>query len=137
MSIYEQITSYLGKLTPGHWQQPKNQGDGSAEHPLIACWIDYDETTEEFISKMYEVVPNGGKDYGDVLREINMKYGDDYYKVDISKLNGDMILYMMFAVIRGERFCEGIISKYIEKGTMDRWLTRLKELDEKYGKQNR
>ena len=135
--MYEQITSYLGKLTPGHWKYPEKQGDGSKENPYIAGWIDYDETTEEFISKMYEVVPNGGKDYGEVLREINQKYGDDYYKVDISKLNGDMILYMMFAVIRGERFCEGIISKYIEKGTMDKWLTRLKELDEKYGNQNR
>ena len=129
--MYESITSYLGKLKPGHWKYPEKQGDGSKENPYIAGWIDYDETTEEFISKMYEVVPNGGKDYGEVLREINMKYGDDYYKVDISKLNGDMILYMMFAVIRGERFSEGLIGEYIAKGTMDKWLTRLKEIDER------
>ena len=127
--MYEQITSYLGKLTPGHWKYPENQGDGSHEHPYIAGWIEYDETTEEFISKMYEVVPNGGTDYGQVLQEINQQYGDDYYKVDISKLNGDMILYMMFAIIRGERFSEGIIGEYIAKGTMDKWLNRLKELD--------
>ena len=129
--MYESITSYLGKLTPGHWKYPENQGDGSDEHPFIAGWIDYDETTEEFISKMYEVVPNGGRDYGEILSEINQKYSDDYYKVDISKLNGNMILYMMFAVIRGERFCEGLIGNYIAKGTMDKWLNRLKELDER------
>ncbi len=127
--MYEQITSYIGKLTPGHWKYPENQGDGSHENPYIAGWIEYDDTTEEFISKMYEVVPNGGKDYGEVLQEINQKYGDDYYKVDISKLNGNMILYMMFAVIRGERFSEGVIGEYIAKGTMDKWLSRLKELD--------
>ena len=128
--MYEQITSYIGKLTPGHWKYPENHGDGSSEHPYIAGWIDYDETTEDFISKMYEVVPNDGKDYVEVLQEINQKYSNEYYKVDISKLNGDMILYMMFAVIRGERFSEGLIGNYIAKGIMDKWLNRLKELDE-------
>lgn len=34
--MYEQVTSYLGKLKPAHWKYPENQGDGSDEHPYIA-----------------------------------------------------------------------------------------------------
>lgn len=45
--MYEQVTSYLGKLKPAHWKYPENQGDGSDEHPYIAGWPEYDEITSK------------------------------------------------------------------------------------------
>lgn len=50
---------------------------------------------------------------------------------DVSNLDGYTILFMIFSTIRGERFCNGLVSGYIENGSMDKWLSRLKEIDEK------
>ncbi len=43
--MYEQVTSYYGKLKPAHWKYPENQGDCSVEHPYIAGLPEYDEIT--------------------------------------------------------------------------------------------
>ena len=52
-----------------------------------------------------------------------------YREVDVSKLDGDTILYIIFSRVRGERFSEGLFGSYVADGTMDKWLLRLKELD--------
>lgn len=129
--MYEQVTFYLGKLKPAHWKYPENQGDGSHEHPYIAGWPKYDETTSEFMRRMYDFVPNRGQNYDEVIYKATGYDGhDDLSKVDVSNLDGDTILYMIFSRIRGERFSGGLFGDYVENGTLDKWLLRLKELDE-------
>ena len=129
--MYENVTSYLGKLKPAHWKYPENQGDGSDEHPFIAGWPEYDETTKEFMKMMKELVPNGGKKYTEIIYQATGFDGqDDLTCVDVSKLDGTIIIYMIFSKVRGERFSNGIFGRYVADGTMDKWLARLKELDE-------
>lgn len=128
--MYEQVTSYLGKLKPAHWKYPENQGDGSLENPYIAGWPEYDEITSEFMHKMYEFVPNGGQNYDEVIyKATGYDCYNDLTTVDVSKLDGNTILYMIFSIIRGERFSDGLFSSYVANGTMDKWLTKLQELD--------
>ncbi len=129
--MYEKVTAYLGKLKPAHWKYPENQGDGSNENLYIAGWPEYDETTKEFMHKMYEFVPNGGQNYDEVIYKATGFDGhDELTKVDVSKLDGDTILYMIFSRVRGERFSDGLFGSYVADGTMDKWLNRLKEIDE-------
>lgn len=129
--MYEQVTSYLGKLKPAHWKFPENQGDGSHENPYIAGWPEYDEITSEFMHKMYEFVPNGGQNYDDVIyKTTGLDCHEDLSKADISNIDGDIILYMIFSMVRGELFCDGLFSSYIANGTLDKWLSRLTELDQ-------
>ena len=129
--MYEQVTAYLGKLKPAHCKYPENQGDGSHENPYIAGWPEYDETTKEFMHKMYEFVPNGGQNYDEVIYKATGFDGhDELTIVDVSKLDGDTILYMIFSRVRGERFSDGLFGSYVADGTMDKWLNRLKEIDE-------
>ena len=129
--MYEKVTAYLGKLKPAHWKYPENQGDGSHENPYVAGWPEYDETTKEFMHKMYEFVPNGGQNYDEVIYKATGYDGhDELTKVDVSKLDGDTILYMIFSRVRGERFSDGLFGSYVADGTMDKWLNRLKEIDE-------
>ena len=106
--MYEQVTAYLGKLKPAHWKYPEIQGDGSYEHPYIAGWPEYDEV---------------------IYKAIGLDGHDDLSKVDVSKLDGDTILFMIFSRVRGERFSDGLFGRYVENGTLDKWLLRLKELD--------
>ncbi len=129
--MYEQVTAYLGKLKPAHWKYPKDQGDGSHENPYKPGWPEYDEITKEFMHKMYEFVPNGGQNYDEVIHNATGADGQgDLTKVDISNIDGDIILYMIFSRVRGERFSDGLFGSYVADGTMNKWLNRLKELDE-------
>ncbi len=110
---------------------PEPQGDGSSENPYIAGYPVYAETIKEFMNKMYDFVPNGGQNYDEIIyKAIGLDGNDDLSKVDVSKLDGDTILYMIFSRVRGERFSDGLFGKYVKNGTMDKWLLRLKEIDE-------
>lgn len=129
--MYEQVTSYLGKLKPARWKYPENQGDGSHDNPYVAGWPEYDETTEEFMKKMYDFVPNGGQNYDEVIyKATGLDCQQDLSKADVSKIDGDIILYMIFSMVRGERFSDGLFGSYVANGTINRMLTRLKEIDE-------
>ena len=129
--MYEQVTSYLGKLKPAHWKYPENPGDGSAEHPYIAGWPEYDEITSEFMHRMYDFVPNGGQNYDEVIyKNTGIDCHEDLTKTDLSKIDGDTILYMIFSMVRGERFSGGLFGSYVANRTIDRMLSRLKEIDE-------
>lgn len=128
--MYEQITSCLGKLKPAHWKYP-DQKDAES-NTFIPGWPEYDEITEEFMHKMYEFVPNGGQSYDEVIYKATGHDGhDDLTKVDVSELDGDTILYMIFSRLRGERFTDGLFGSYVANGTMDKWLKRLQEIDNK------
>lgn len=129
--MYEQVTAYLGKLKPAHWKYPENQGDGSQENPYVAGWPEYDETTKEFMKKMYEFVPNGGQNYDEVVyKATGLDCHDDLTKADVSKIDGDIILYMIFSMVRGERFSDRLFGSYVANGTIDKMLSRLKEIDD-------
>ncbi len=129
--MYEQVTSYLGKLKPAHWKYPENQGDGSSENPYRPGWCEYDEITSEFMHKMYEFVPNGGQNYDEIIyKATGLDCHEDLSKADVSKVDGDIILYMIFSMVRGERFSDGLFGSYVANGTIDRMVTRLKEIDE-------
>lgn len=37
---------------------------------------------------------------------------------------------MIFTIIRGDRFCEGLLLSYLDNGMMLKWMKRLKEIDD-------
>ena len=126
--MYEQITYYLGKLKPALWNYP-DQKDAEP-NTFIPGWYEYDEITSEFMHKMYEFVPNGGQNYDEVIyKATGLDVHDDLSKVEVSKLDGDIILYMLFSIVRGERFSDGLFGRYVANGTIDNWLKRLQEID--------
>ena len=77
-----------------------------------------------------------------LLKYLDVNYGEVFYKasgqdchedlsnIDVANLDGDTILYMIFSRVRGERFSDGLFGSYVADGTMDKWLNRLKEIDE-------
>jgi len=128
--MYEQVTAYLGKLKPAHWKYPKDQGDGSHENPYKPGWPEYDEITKEFMHKMYEFVPNGGQNYDEVIyKATGIDCHEDLSKTDVTKIDGDIILYMIFSMVRGERFSDGLFGSYVANGTIDKMLNRLIEIN--------
>ena len=83
------------------------------------------------MKKMYDFVPNGGQNYDEVIyKATDIDCHEDMVKVDVSNLDGDTILFMIFSIVRGERFSDGLFGSYVAGGTIDKWLNRLKEIDE-------
>lgn len=47
----------------------------------------------------------------------------------LSKCDGKCALAMIVTIVRGDRFCEGLLLSYLENGMMLKWMKMLKEID--------
>lgn len=44
-------------------------------------------------------------------------------------MSGQGVLALILGAIRAERFCSGALNSFLEQGCIDKWLTRLKEIE--------
>ena len=128
--MYEELTKYIGKLKPGIWEDNPRSGDGSPEHPFIPPDIVYDKEVRSFTNAVFKAITFDISDYMGILERYFKTENINFNTIDISNIPGDIILVMFFTIIRRERFCDGLISAFIENGMFDKWLLRLKEIDE-------
>lgn len=49
---------------------------------------------------------------------------------DISKLDGQSIMALIMGAVRAERFCDGALLGFFRDGSIQKWLERLKEMNE-------
>lgn len=129
---YETITDYCGKLNPGKLEPEKQSGDGSEEKPYIIPYYEYDETVESFISdfyRLYESLPENSEGYMKILENNGIEMGNSLETLDVSGFEPNVILNIMMTIIRQDRFCEGLINRYIKNGCMENWLSELKKTD--------
>lgn len=52
---------------------------------------------------------------------------------DVSAADGRCVMAMLMGAVRAERFCDGALLSMFKKNSIQRWLERLKELDENKG----
>ena len=50
-------------------------------------------------------------------------------KVDVSSFDGKLVMTVIVAIVRTDRFHEGLLKRCIEDGRIEKCLLRLKELD--------
>lgn len=117
--MYENITKFIGKLTDcGKWV---NEGDT----PQFA----YADVVDEFLDEVQDFLVF---DYDVVLDQIKEKLSLPQISADVdaSLLNEEEVLSLITGIVAREKFISGILASYLRSGAMDRWLERLKELDE-------
>ena len=66
--------------------------------------------------------------YNEILRSNQRKI----FESDISELDGEIVVAMIFSVVRSARSDFGFLTDAIEKGKIKKWLLRLKEIDEQH-----
>ena len=69
-----------------------------------------------------------------VIEMNNIEWGDgesnrSMANVDVSELDGRCIMALLLGLIRADRIW-GCLSSFIQRGTVQRWLERLKEIDD-------
>lgn len=135
--MYESLTRYLPELNKasyGDWIVDK-ENDGSMEHPKQFPFVDY----HDIVGNIWDEIYNFEKEhpdykltrYNDILARSGIKWETQSMKnADVSNLDGQTIMALLMAVTRAERFCDGAMLDFFNTGYIQKWIQRLKEIDD-------
>ena len=93
------------------------------------------ENWQEFYQEFYIFVQQNPeynlKDYQSVLEKHSLKWTEESMKsADVSNLNDQTVLALILGAHRAERFTDGVLETFIIGGYIDKWLSRLKTIDD-------
>ena len=136
MNRYERLTRYLAQLDDdnvGTWITDK-ENDGSPEHPIQMPFVNYSDMVHHFLDDVYEYVETckdlGLNKYGEILERNGLEWGaKSMSEADVSKLDAQCVMALIVGAVRAERFCDGALLGFFKDGSIQKWLTRLKEID--------
>lgn len=134
--MYEELTDILGELPQeeyGHWIMD-HKNDGSPEHPIQMPFVSYSGLVRKFMDAVFSFVKNhpehGLNQYRDILEQNGIEWGSAAMDaVDVSDKDGICVMALLLGAVRAERFCDGALLGFFQKGSIQRWLERLKEID--------
>ena len=134
--MYESLTDFLERIYSteyGDWIIDKNN-DGSPEHPIQFPFASYRRVVREFQGAVYDFIDQheemGLTRYNEILNAANIEWDARSMKnADVSSLDGKTVVALLIGAIRAERFCDGALLDFFEDGSIEKWLSRLKEID--------
>ena len=107
---------------------------GKKGNPIQLPFPAYTETVDKLIEAVYNFNENNPDynlyNYNEVLEQNGYKELN-FEEIDVSKMDDKCLMALFMALVRGERFCDGLILKMLESGIVQNWIKRLKELDTK------
>ena len=134
--MFEELTAYLPQLQVssfGKWHIDR-KNDGSSEHPFQFPYVDYEDFVTEFMKSAYSFVDQHKEmrlnHYYEILNHVDIEWGSESMRqADVSVLDGQTVMALIIGVMREERFSEGALMTYLQDGSIEKWLTRLQEID--------
>lgn len=125
--MYEALTKYIGQFEDvGTWIIDR-ENDGSKEHPIQMPYMSYSKAIMKFLSEMDAFMVYN---YQEVLKRNDLRWGMEMGEADVSGFDAEAVLALLTGAVRAERFCDGAFASFVRSGAVDRWLGRLKEIDE-------
>lgn len=136
IKMYEELTGFLGELPQGeygHWIMD-HKNDGSPEHPIQMPFVLYSGLVRKFMDAVFSFAENhpehGLNQYRDILEQNGIEWGSAAMDaVDVSDKDGICVMTLLLGAVRAERFCDGALLVFFQRGSIQRWLERLKEID--------
>ena len=137
MAIYTELTDLLEEIQRddiGSWVIDR-KNDGSLGHPIQVPYVSYSELVIKFMDTVYSFERNhpeyGLNSYRDILERHGIKWNNSSMEAaDAANLDGVCVMALLLGAIRAERFCEGALLAFFKGGSIQRWLERLREIDE-------
>lgn len=136
-TLFEALTKYIEvfeKAKGGEWIVDKEHA-GTLDDPKQMPFVDYDQSVEKFIYDVHDMV-NEHKDlklyqYFEVLEAEGYPVSDygSPSRFPIEEMGLTSVLALIVAIVRQERFNDGLLLKQLNNGTMLRCLRRIKKLD--------
>lgn len=125
--MYEALTKYIGQFEDvGTWTIDR-ENDGSKEHPIQMPYMSYSKAIMKFLSEMDAFMVYN---YQEVLKRNDLRWGMEMGNADVSGFDAEAVLALLTGAVRAERFCDGAFASFVRSGAVDRWLGKLKEIDE-------
>lgn len=136
---YKRITEFILKIEDGSygkWMPEFQTGDGTHENPYQMPYVEYRREIVDLEKVIYQFVDEhpeyGLNNYMDILQCNQIEWGvDSMSEADISHMDGRGIMALLVGAIRAERFSEGTLLNFLQRGCIQKWLKRLEELDRK------
>ena len=104
---------------------------GTREDPIPFPHIEYSEAVHKLIKAVYNFhKANPDYDLFNYMGILNCNgYTDiNVNTIDVSEMDDKCLMALFMALIRGERFCDGLILDALEEGAVQRWLERLRTI---------
>lgn len=97
-------------------------------------YVNYDDTVRDFLDDVMVFVDAHEemdlKRYSLILADLGIEMSTEgMAEADPESLDGQVIMALIVASMRGERFCEGFLLRLLDEGCVVKWLKRLKEID--------
>lgn len=125
---YEVLTKYLDYFNPDNdcsqWIFD-HQSKGTQDDPIQAPFINYKPFIYDFITEFHHS-PLIDQDYIEHLRDKNLQ---SLSNEEIKHLSEKELLTLLTWIIRGERFCDGLIAAKIRNRTFQAVLLALAAFD--------
>lgn len=137
--IYSSLLSFIPRLKGIEYGEtyPKQQsGDGSVDNPYQMPYFVYTDVVCEFEKAVYQFGEEHPEfqlnQYIDMMLINGLKWDEEIMtNVDVSHMNGQVVMALIYGAIRAEKFCSGALNSFLELGCIEKWLNRLQELDKK------
>lgn len=132
MGKFESLTFYITELEKGNFGEwiIAHEHDGSPEKPIQFPFVAYSETVHRFIEDVYHFIDKHPEmeltKYYAILEKYHV---ESIEETDVSTLPPECAAALIVGAIRSERFCDGAIYNYLEKGCILQWLKRLAQED--------
>lgn len=134
--MYEELTNFLNEIPQdeyGHWIID-HENDGSPERPIQMPFVSYSRLARKFTHKVYLFDENhpeyGLNRYNDILGQNGIEWESaSMDAADVTDKDGVCIMALLLGAVRADRLCSGVLLGFFQKGSIQRWLERLKEID--------
>lgn len=105
--------------------------EGTIDDPLPFPYVKYSPTVDKLIESVYSFYEaNPEYEMGNYMAvlERNGYKNIKLSTIDVSEMDEKCLMALFMALVRGERFCDGLILDALEEGAVQRWLKRLREI---------
>ena len=135
--MFEELVGLIDKIKDdsiGEWIVDK-ENDGTLEHPIQMPFVVYSRVVRQFERVVYNFEEEHPEfelnRYGSILERYDIKWETQSMStVDVSKMDGQGVMAVIMAAVRAERVCDGALKEFFENGSIEKWLCRLKEIEE-------
>ena len=136
MNRFGELTKFIEIIEKdkiGEWVID-NESKGTLEEPIQMPWFRYSDVSIDFVDAVYKFNKENDeyelRKYADILEKNGLNFEESLERVDVSAMDAQCVLALIMSIIRGDRFCEGLLASFLEHGCIVKWLKRLKEIDE-------
>ena len=137
-SMFETLTSLIPRLENerGFGERPADCGHaGTPDDPICLPSMEYTQTVRELEDSILSFVDDYPElcltRYGEILEAAGLEWGTESMEsADVSALDGQTVMALLVGAVRAERFCDGALLGFLESGCIERWLRRLRQIDD-------